>query len=282
MSLRKRQVPFLFMMIHRIEGHIDDDQHAHPAITQAIENLLDILDSRLRKKTLEQVAQTLLPGVFTLRIEALKWLREQGEGIHDLLEAIDETVIDYQQTLQKTDIDSVENVALSGTVHYSLVKNITAILDQYQKIARPILESAGIAAFENLPSLRDDSMVRPGLNDESFEFFTADLTMPHGHFYRELTHASLNLELGFIIADQILSNQLSLEPARIEQELIPFLLQNIRRFGAYAMYLDIWTPDENDDSQLTTDSRILKAKMDLESGNTKTVLEEEFFNMLDN
>ena len=77
--------------------------------------------------------------------------------------------------------------------------------------------------------------------------------------------ASLQLELGIILADLILTEQIQFPKARIESELIAFLEDTIMQFGAYSIYTGYWKPNSDDVSNSTNSMQILWAKIELEN-----------------
>lgn len=78
--------------------------------------------------------------------------------------------------------------------------------------------------------------------------------------------ASLQLEVGIIVAGLILTEQIPFPQERIESELIDFLEDTIMQFGAYSIYTGYWKPNSDDDSASTNSMQILWAKIEMDNG----------------
>ena len=94
--------------------------------------------------------------------------------------------------------------------------------------------------------------------------------------------ASLQLELGIILADLILTEQIQFPKARIESELIAFLEDTIMQFGAYSIYTGYWKPDSKDVSNSTNSMQILWAKIEADNDGGHLMTKEELYDFLHN
>src|SRR5690606_10964202 len=100
---------------------------------------------------------------------------------------------------------------------------------------------------------------------------------PQIKFLKNWIDSSLQLEVGLILAQLILTSQVQLSKKRIKSELIEFLLSAITKFGAYSIFTGFWTPDSNDTSNLTNKMKIFSATLELDNNIYYRTSKEGFF-----
>ncbi|MEM6265153.1 MAG: hypothetical protein AAGI38_21800, partial [Bacteroidota bacterium] len=111
------------------------------------------------------------------------------------------------------------------------------------------------------------------------EYFTY-LPAPQFKYFKNWVDASLQFDLAIITSDLVLTGQSKLSPPRIENELIPFLNNSLTRFGAYAILMDVWVPNLDDDSVLINQAKILAATVRLDEDRGTSMSLESFQKMV--
>lgn len=197
---------------------LDDD------LPQSIENLIDLITIKIKKQPIEIVAKKLLPEIFDLRIKSLRWIINNKKIAKD-----------FAATMNK---EIAKNIQLAP--YSDLAKTMAEVLYVVQKINIPLwtnsLKKDKEKSFDNIT-------YHTMINALSLLTPTIDI-----QYQRKIINTSLVLEIGLILADLVLSNQIELGDKRIERELIPFLKKAITKYGAYAALLNIWKPPSYESS----------------------------------
>jgi len=230
------------------------------SIGQDIANLIDLIIIRSKNNSIEEVANGLLENIFDLRITLLEWLADNNKDLKFLL----------------TNINEYISVNLQLAPFSSLADSISDVLINYQKIVSPI--------FNSLPNSFKDILETVKNNKLSYDIFKI-LSLhpsPQVKYQKEWIDSSLKLELGLIIADLVLSNQIQFPRKRIELELIGFLNSAIIKFGAYSIFTGFWIPDTDDRSILTNNMKIFSATIELENKSFYKSSKDSFYQILNN
>ncbi|MEZ4885828.1 MAG: hypothetical protein R3E32_13935 [Chitinophagales bacterium] len=224
-----------------------------------VEDIVNSIKSRIHKDGVEVVAISLIPNIFKLRCDVLEWTSKQNIPLSD-----------YLQTIQKQIVKNIQyqtNPLLNDTLSDILALNHT--------IANSIFESANISNFSQL----NQTTTTSSLSDKIIASF---YLFPNPLYSKKWMDESLKLEFALILADLILTDEISFSKSRIKNELIPFLKQTIVRYGAYAIFINLWYPKEEDESNYLNSMRILAATTAMENKATvvQTTTKEHLHHLL--
>ena len=222
-------------------ANLEKDILSQQSIEQDVADLVDLITLRIKDNHISKVADGLLESIFKLRFDVLEWLVDNGKKTNDYFEFINERTAANLQLAPYSD----------------LAKTVSYVLLNYEKITSPNIENFS----KHIKKIR---------NGEKPEYQTLkELSRHPSPQIRSLKNwvdASLQLELGIILADLILTEQIQFPEARIEPELIAFLEDTIMQFGAYSIYTGYWKPDSKDVSNSTNSMQILWAKIQSDNG----------------
>lgn len=230
------------------------------SLEQKVDNLVDLITIRIKNKSVEEVANSLLEQVLELRFDFIEWLGDNDKDWAFYQKAINEQI--------------AVNLYLSP--YSNLAEAISKVLLACGKINAPIFE-----ALPNSPSELIENITTNKPTYDSFKFF-ASHPSPKIRCLKNWVDASLQLEIGLILADLILTGQVKLSEKRIESELIEFLYRIVTRFGAYSIFTGFWTPEEDDTSNMTNRMRILNGVIELDNNIYHRISMKGLFNMLQN
>lgn len=241
-------------------ANLEKDIFSQKSIEQDVADLVDLITIRIKHKPVDEVANSLLENIFDLRFEIIEWLANNDKDLSFYLDFLNKHI-------------SV-NLQLA---HFSnLAETISSVLLAYEQIVSPILESLP-NTFENI--LAEIQNIKPEYN--TFKILSLHPS-PQIKYLKNWIDSSLQLEVGIILADLILTNQISISKKRIESELIEFLYRTITRFGAYSIFTNFWTPETDDIPNLTNKMKILSATLELEHKSYYKTSKDGFFKMLNN
>jgi len=218
-----------------------------------IEDLLDLIRIRINNSNIEELSKRLYPKIFSLRFK--------------VYESIIERNIEVETYLKKTiNITSKRQVI---NEHLSLKNEVENVIISHHDIVSAILLNSEKERFgkkkytsENTPKY------------EQLEYLSV-LPSPQYNYLKKLIDTSLKIDVALIISEMILSGKLEYEKEKIESELIPFLRENIVKYGAYSMFIGIWKPKEFS-SSLKNRMKILSSKLEMDHGNFFTFSNNEF------
>jgi hypothetical protein len=230
------------------------------SIEQDVANLVDLITIRSKEKSVEEVANSLLENIFDLRFDLVEWLANNDKNLNFYFEAIHKHI----------------SVNLQLAPFSNLAETISTVLLTYENIVSPI--------FDNLPNsfeeiLEDVQKNKPEY--DTFKMFSLH-PAPQVKYLKKWIDSSLKLEVGIILADLILTNQIQFPKRRIKTELIEFLFSTITKFGAYSIFTGFWIPDSDDISNLTNRMKILSATTELDNKSFYKTSKEGFFRMVNN
>lgn len=229
-------------------------------IEQEVINLVDLIKVRIKDKPIEEVANSLLENVFYLRFDIFEWLVDNDKDISFYRESLGKHISVNLQLAPFSDLAAV----------------ISSVLLAYENIVSPI--------FENLPDSFEQIIRNIQKNRPEYDTFKllSFHPSPQIKFLKNWIDSSLQLEVGLILAQLILTSQVQLSKKRIKSELIEFLLSAITKFGAYSIFTGFWTPDSNDTSNLTNKMKIFSATLELDNNIYYRTSKEGFFKIVNN
>lgn len=241
-------------------ANLEKDILSQKSIEQDVANLVDLITIRVKDKSIEEVANGLLENIFDLRFELIKWLAQNEQGISNYLTIIDRHI--------------AANLQLAS--FSKLAETISSVLLSYGNIVSPI--------FESQPNLFENIVTDIQENKSEYNSFKAfsHHPSPQVKYLKNWIDASLQLEVGLILSDLILTKQIQFPQKRIKSELIDFLLDSITRFGAYSIFTGFWTPDTEDMSKLTNRMKILSATLELDNNSGYETTKDALLKFIEN
>lgn len=207
---------------------------------QKIGDLIDLIKVGVQRRSIEDIAVEFREKIFRLKFGLMKSVAAHQSGISVYLNNINQK-IDH-------DIQSVPHRNLATAVSLFLDEKIFSTNNS--KFNTDNLEIFLKNANGNTPDYR------------MLEWFTFH-PAPKIQSLKAWIDSSLDLELGLIVADLILSKHIDFSENRIEL-LIQFLNSSLTKYGGYSMFTDFWQPDETDDSPLVNRMKILCATIEMD------------------
>ena len=151
------------------------------------------------------------------------------------------------------------------------------MLVAYEKVALELFQSFNTSFEELVNGLQD---TRPSYS--TFKHL-ANFPSPQLQYLQNWLDASLQFEMGIILADLILTGQMKFPKKRIEGELLDFLISSITRFGGYAMFIGLWNPGEElFDDGLINRMKIFAGTLELENGLSVQISDQDILSLLYN
>lgn len=239
-------------------ANLEKDIIPENIISQRVSDLVDLITIRVKEQPIEDVSESLLERVFDLRYELIEWLVDNNKDFNFILETINENI----------------SVNLQLAPYSELAKTITKVLMAYEKILSPIAS--------NLPISMDtvfNSNQNAKLSYGALDIFS-NHPLPQIRTLKDWMDASLKMEMGLILSDLVLTEQVKFSKKRVETELIEFLYSSITKFGAYSIFTGFWKPAEEDDSKLTNRMQILCGTIELDNQQYTTMTKDDLMNML--
>ncbi len=239
--------------------HLQKDNLPQKSIEQSVADVVDLLTVRVVQNPVEEVANSLIERIFDLRWEIISWLADDLEFFNNYLEELNTHI---SKNLQLVPYSDLANAVASSLLSY---ENITA----------PYLEETD--ALEG--ALKKAQTNKPDYNViKQLELHPG----PQVKYLKSWFDASLKMEVGIILADLILTNQMQFPEKRIQEELIDFIYSTITKFGAYSIITGFWKPSTEDTSNLTNRMKILAATIELDNQAPNPISSQAFTKILHN
>ncbi len=210
------------------------------SIDQKIEDLTDIIASRMVYKTLEEVEESVKDKIFALRVEILHYFFESNFNINDYRRDVNALIANQ--------IQIIEFNAISSTV--------AEVLELQDLILNEMPEIFVGKSFSKIVETKP--------NYASIEFLLEFYPIRQSKNLKNWIDASLKLEFGLLIYGIILNNKISFSASQTIA-LKQFLRNAISLYGAYSIVNNIWRPSEKYDNQLITNMKILAATIELDT-----------------
>lgn len=240
--------------------NLEKDILPQKSIKQDVADLIDLLIIRIKSKSVEEVANSLLENVFDLRIDLIEWFDNNDKDLNFYLGILNDHI----------------SVNLQLAPFSNLAETISSILLAYEKIVSPIFKTPP-KSFDGISEHIQKN--RPTYN--TLELLSSH-PFPQIQYLKKWIDVSLQLETGIILTDLILTGQIQFPKKRIKSELIEFLYSAITKFGAYSIFTGFWIPDSDDISNLTNRMKILSATIELDNNSFYGTSKESFFKMVSN
>lgn len=240
--------------------NLEKDIFPQKSIEQEVANLVDLLKIRVQDKSVEAAANSVLEPVFDLRFSLLEWLGEQDKGMNDYLEGFAKHI----------------SVNLQLSPYSNLAKTVATVMFALEQITSPLLN-----AHPNLLENARAEIQQKKPDYDTLKSFALHPS-PQIQYVKKWIDASLQIEVGLILSDLVLTNQIEFPKERVKTELIDFLMTTIVRYGAYSVFTGFWTPANDDLSTLTNRMKILSATIELDNNLFQETSKEGFFNLVNN
>lgn len=241
-------------------ANIDKNIVTQKSIAQDVANLVDLITIRSKDRSIEQIADGLLENIFDLRFVLLEWLADNNKDVKF-----------YHKNINKH-----ISVNLQLAPFSDLAETISNVLINYEKIVSPIFEALP-NSFKNI--VEDVQKNKPIY--DTFKMLSLHPS-PQIRLLKDWIDSSLKLELGLILSDLILTNQIEFSNNRIKFELIDFLNNTVIKFGAFSIVTGFWVPDSDNISSSTNDMKILAATIELDNKVFYKTSKEGLFNLVNN
>lgn len=228
-------------------------------LKKEVANVVDLISTRIQSQTISEVASELHEEIFELRLSIINWLIQQNKETGDYLDCL----TDYINT----------NLHLASCS--DLANAVSSSLILYEEIVTPVIQSNDFSL---------ESLIKP-FEPNQPEYHTLSLLeshpLPQIRNLKKWLDTSLQFEVGLILADLILTNQVNIDKDRVDNELISYLTSIVEQFGAYSIFTGFWKPMDITRTRINR-IKILAAKLELEAGNSVKMSDEEFKELIFN
>ncbi|MFK8104945.1 MAG: hypothetical protein AB8G15_20670 [Saprospiraceae bacterium] len=241
-------------------ANLEKNVFPQKSIEKNIADIVDLITIRIKDKSLDEVSESLLENIFDFRFDLIEWLIDNDKDFNSYVESTDKYIA----------------VNLQLAPFSNLAETISKTLLAYQKIISPISDSMSNSFEDIYEDIQN--------NTPDYDFFKllSHHPSPQIKYLKKWIDASLKLDIGLILADLILTNQVQLPKKRIKSELIDFLDSSITKFGAYSIFTGFWIPKIEDASNLTNRMKILSATTELSNKSFYKTSKEGFSRMVNN
>lgn len=240
---------FLFIYKHPEHFGFNSDLY------ERVENIIDIFRSRLSSKGVDYTITSLRDEVWELRCDFLA----RQENFKQLFTSIHETAIKeiVDQRYNFSRLATVQSDALE--LYSDILLSITAHVPEDANI--PVLALAELrGAYSGLKMLQQ---VVPSPTENMLNWM----------------EASLDFECCLIIVSLVLSKEVVLDnngPDKIAQKL----KDTVIKYAFYSALLNLWVPQEEQESQYTRNVKILLADYELKNEFVAAYNSEDFRNLM--
>ncbi len=246
--------------VGRLVVNIHQDTHnsSNSVLESKIEDIVMVIKNEIFNNQIEGVANSLIKPIFELRCSFIEWASKEKIEFSKYLEAVQEQIV---KNIQYKSIPLLNDT-------------VSDVLELSHTITTDICQSVNLSNFGQINELGSQS----SLSDK----IVASLYLsPNPAYSKKWIDESLKLEFSLILADLILTGEISLKPSRITKELIPFLKQTIIRYGAYAIFIKLWYPQDDDEGNYLNSMRILAATIGMENKvSISSATEEDLYQLL--
>ncbi len=231
-----------------------DEKSDNSSLQNAFDELADLITIEIERKNIDEVADQLKAKIFDVRLDIIKRLSEEKNGIEGYLNIINQKISAIKYAPYYTEL-------------FNTLKEDLAV---FQKIIKEIFN-------HKKTNHTGDFQIDFQNNRPNYSTFLFLQSHPHPQtrYFTKFLDESLKLDIGLIIADMILNKKINLDQKRIQQELIPFLNKTIDRFGAYSIFTEFWKPEKDDHSPETYKMQILADTIRMNNGIQPLYLENE-------
>lgn len=216
-----------------------------PIIIKQINDFIDIVKYRLQRYPIQQVADSVSEKIFDLRFAVLAAFNTNGKNVYEEL----------QQTLNQEIAQKLPMQPYS-----TLAKAMVNAMHIYSEI---LANSKAVEPLLNFRTNEGLNFEKPNYNAlKVLEYHPA----PQVRYFKKWIDASLHLEFGFIVADEILRGEIELTQTQLKQVAL-FITETVELFGAYSIFTEFWKPTDNTFNKI----QIIAATLELEAKQAKTI-----------
>lgn len=241
-------------------AHQQKDIIAAASVGQAIDDLVDIIKTRIQEKSIEEVAESIVEKVFDTRLNLLEWFVQEEKSLADYHIQMNE-VLAHKLQLAPYSVLS-ETVAL--------------VLSLQEKIALPISEALNTEQFNKVRS----TIAHNKISYDVVKLFALH-PAPQVQCLKQWVNASLYLEFALMLSELVLQEKIKLSEEKIAA-LIAYLKTIITQYGAYSIFTGFWKPADNDRSHWTNRMLILATTMEFDNNIYYKSSKEELFHLIHN
>ncbi|MGB0863692.1 MAG: hypothetical protein ACPGXZ_12295 [Saprospiraceae bacterium] len=242
-----------YTLIEQFHSLSKESKISQNALTDKLERFIDILTARVHHKDLEALSSGLLDDVLELRLKAIQSFLGENENVEHLINELAPTL-------------------------KSSYKNLNTIFNEVVsmqfEISSNILNSNNSSVSFN--GLKIDSSISFSGLKKLVELYP----VPNIMDYLKWMENSLKLEIGMIICALIEDEVIKVPNGDFIQQLEYFLKNKLELFGAYAILLDIWQPNESDERQLINNIKIVASAYELDAKKGKRISSQDLQNLL--
>jgi len=247
--------------VGRLVVNIHQDIHNSPnsILESKIENIVGVIKNEIFNNPIEVVANSLIKPIFELRCSVIEWASKEKIEFSKYLEAVQEQIV---KNIQYKSIPTLN-------------KTLSDVFELSHIITNDICQSVNLSNFGQIGELGSESSL-------SDKIVASLYSSPNPAYSKKWVDESLKLEFALILADLILTGEIAFNSFRITNELIPFLKQTIIRYGAYAIFIKLWYPqDDDDDGNYLNSMRILAATIAMENKvSVSSATKEDLYQLL--
>lgn len=213
---------------------------ADNALTEKVENLVDIIKSRIASKGISYTCISLREELWDLRWEVLS----QQQSLDKIFTEIKNTAI--------------AEISISAYTQDSLEIIKAKCLSLYTKILSPIQQ----AVSTELPVFSTQDFIAGKNAYSSLKLVYSNAPAPPLETVIKWMESSLDFECSLVIASLVLSKDLIIE-STAKNEIGKHLRDSIIHMAFYSAIMELWHPEEEDEEQYIRNVKILLADYEL-------------------
>jgi hypothetical protein len=242
-----------------------DKQEKSFAVQNSIDKIIDIIKYRTSIGiNIEAISNSLLDDIFQLRLDILEWSSKQETNF---LDEMNQTIVD----------EIIKNTQLQN--YNELNKAYADSLEIYYKVMRSIQLSQTGNSSERI-SEEISTLLNAHITFTTLKNILSIVPQNTGKLFSKFLEESLKLEVSFIIADFIIYEDIKKPKKLYIKELASFILKSVERYGAYAITLKLWTPENVYENHLINKTSILATTIALDNNLGKMIAIDNLQKML--
>lgn len=241
-----------YTLIEQFHSLSKENRQEQNPLMNKLERFIDILTVRVHHKDLDEVSDGLLDDILELRLKAIQYFELNSKNIH--------TVLKEQSPRLHSRYENL-NTAFNEVVSTHLTISSNIVTSNFNTL------------FSNVQI--DNSISFSGLKK-----LVQLYPVPNMIDYLKWMESSLKLEIGMFVCALIENETITAPKGKLIERLEYFLKNQLELFGAYAILLNVWQPNESDERQMIRNIKIVASAYELDAKNGKKISAKDLQNLL--
>jgi len=231
--------------IYYVVSHYDEKETEELGLDQAVregvENVLDIIKSRITSRSIEQTCTSLREQLWELRWQLMVQLDGPNRAL-SLIKDVAQKEIVQSSFNDQFELDAVKAHALE--LYYKILVSMQSrFADEISKVSATEL-STGKTLYSTL------------------KLFSSEINSPEVAAFIDWLNSSLDFECSLIITELTINGQVKID-IETQKEVGGFLRRRIVDMAFTSTLLGFWAPDDEDETALVRNVKILMAQFEM-------------------